>query len=289
MHWIGGRAEATGVTAGTGPSADYRESDRDRVDFTAVTTWLRRRGLLAPPRPPRPLRPPILVPGGQQVPAGASSYGPVRPATTLERFLGTRGTDPGVGGFAWQRWDWTPDAHARPVTKDNLARLIVVAATVAYIWLFAYWTMRNHDGYGTQAFDFGIYDQGMWLMSRFKRPFITVMGRHLFGDHTSFILLPLVPIYWILPSAKVLLFAQAAALGGAAVPAFLLGREKLRSERLAALHRRRLPAPPGGGLHQPRAVPPRRLRAHPHPVRGCGSWSAGDGWASSSAWPWSCW
>src|SRR5205085_2753024 len=62
---------------------------------------------------------------------------------------------------------------------------------------------------------------------------VTIMGRHLFGDHTSFILLPLVPVYWVLPSAKVLLFAQAAALGGAAVPTFLLAREKLRSEWLA--------------------------------------------------------
>jgi uncharacterized membrane protein len=100
--------------------------------------------------------------------------------------------------------------------------------------LFSYWTIRHHWGYGTQAFDFGIYDQGLWLLSRFKSPFVTVMGRQLFGDHTSFILLPLVPVYWIFPSATVLLFAQAAALGSAAVPTFLLAREKLRDERLAA-------------------------------------------------------
>ena len=127
-----------------------------------------------------------------------------------------------------------PDADGRPILADTAARVVLVAATVAYIWLFSYWTMRHHDGYGTQAFDFGIYDQGLWLLSRFKSPFVTVMGRHLFGDHTSFILLPLVPVYWIFPSAKVLLFAQAAALGSAAVPTFLLAREKLRDERLAA-------------------------------------------------------
>ncbi|HEX2192315.1 MAG TPA: DUF2079 domain-containing protein [Acidimicrobiales bacterium] len=110
----------------------------------------------------------------------------------------------------------------------------MVAATAFYIALFTYWTIRNHDGFGTYAFDFGIYDQGLWLLSRFERPFITIMGRHLFGDHTSFILLFLVPFYWVVPSAKVLLVAQAAALGIGAVPAFLVAREKLRHETLAA-------------------------------------------------------
>ena len=43
------------------------------------------------------------------------------------------------------------------------------------------------------------------------------------------------PVYWILPSAKVLLFAQAAALGSGAVPTFLLAREKLRDEMLAVV------------------------------------------------------
>lgn len=128
-----------------------------------------------------------------------------------------------------------PRVNTQPVVADFLARFLVVASVSAYIVLFAYWTTRNHDGFGTHAFDFGIYDQGLWLLSRFERPFVTVMGRHLFGDHTSFILLPLVPFYWIVPSAKVLLVAQAAALGVSAIPVFLLAREKLRNEMLAAV------------------------------------------------------
>jgi uncharacterized membrane protein len=135
----------------------------------------------------------------------------------------------------FQQWDWRPDADTRPITADRGARWLLVGATVGYIWLFSYWTMRHHDGYGTSAFDFGLYDQGVWLLSRFKRPFVTIMGRHLFGDHTSFILLPLVAVYWVLPSAKVLLVAQAAALGSGAIPTFLLARDKLRDEWLAAV------------------------------------------------------
>ena len=122
----------------------------------------------------------------------------------------------------------------RPIAPVPAARAVVAVVALAYIALFTYWTFRNHDGFGTYAFDFGIYDQGLWLLSRFKRPFITIMGRHLFGDHTSFILLFLVPIYWVLPSAKVLLLVQSAVLGLGAVPTFLIAREKLRHEVLAA-------------------------------------------------------
>ncbi len=230
--------EPNRVTGGSpGPEEAPSTRDRDQVDFSAVTGWLRRRNLLGPPRPPRERpsgRQPALVAASEGTDVGGHRAGGAGGATLVDRVLVDR--DPATSpALPWQQLDWRPDADRRPIHADRLARVLVVAATVTYIWLFAYWTMRNHDGFGTQAFDFGIYDQGLWLMSRFKRPFITIMGRHLFGDHTSFILLPLVPVYWILPSAKVLLFTQAAALGGAAIPAFLFAREKLRSEWLAAL------------------------------------------------------
>lgn len=101
------------------------------------------------------------------------------------------------------------------------------------IGLWSAWGIDRHNAFGTFGFDFGIFDQGMWLLSRFREPFITIMGVHLFGDHTSFILLPLVPLYWIVPSAKVLIISQAAAISAGAVPLFLLARDKLRSEWLA--------------------------------------------------------
>ena len=201
------------------------ELDRDTVDFAPFVRLFRRLRWLMPPRAPEyPESPTVEAPvetaGAPAVPSPEAPPAPRRVVTVPLPF---------------PDWDWEPDADTRPIERDGRARWMLVAATVAYIWLFAYWTMRHHDGYGTWAFDLGIYDQGVWLLSRFERPFVTIMGRHLFGDHTSFILLPLVPFYWIVPSAKVLLFAQAAALGLGAVPTFLLAREKLRNELLAAI------------------------------------------------------
>jgi uncharacterized membrane protein len=115
------------------------------------------------------------------------------------------------------------------------ARIVVGCAAAAYLAWFGWHTVQNHRGLWTFGFDLGIYDQGLWLLSRFREPFVTVMGRNLFGDHTSFLLLPLVPLYWVCSSGAVLLTAQAAALASAAVPVFLLGRELLRSERQAAV------------------------------------------------------
>lgn len=115
------------------------------------------------------------------------------------------------------------------------ALLVVAVAVGAYVWLYGSWTVRNHRGLATFGFDLGIFDQGVWLLSRFREPFVTVRGLHLFGDHTSFFLLLLVPLYWVVPSASTLLVAQTAALGSGGVAAFLLARRVLGDQALATL------------------------------------------------------
>lgn len=104
-----------------------------------------------------------------------------------------------------------------------------------YVWHFTNTTVRMHHGLGTSSYDFALYDQGMWLLSRFKAPFVTLMGRNLFGDHTSFIMLFLVPFYWVFPGPGTLLFFQSAALAAGAIPVFLYARRRLGSEPIALL------------------------------------------------------
>ena len=41
-----------------------------------------------------------------------------------------------------------------------------------YTSYFTNLTLDVHHGFGTSAYDFGFYDQGVWLMSRFKAPFV---------------------------------------------------------------------------------------------------------------------
>ncbi|MDQ3738511.1 MAG: DUF2079 domain-containing protein [Actinomycetota bacterium] len=104
---------------------------------------------------------------------------------------------------------------------------------VAWTWYFTALTLDVHHGLGTSSYDFGLYDQGVWLLSRFDAPFVTLMGRNLFGDHTSFILVVLVPLYWVAPSAGALLFSQAALIGAGAIPIFAYAKRRLDSGALA--------------------------------------------------------
>lgn len=106
---------------------------------------------------------------------------------------------------------------------------IAVSLTVLYtVWL-AVRTTRNHFGLGTSAYDFGLYDQGVWLLSQGRAPFVTLMGRNLFGDHTSFILVPLVPLYWIVESTGLLFVVQSMVLGLGALPVWKATRQLLGS------------------------------------------------------------
>src|SRR4051812_31200193 len=106
------------------------------------------------------------------------------------------------------------------------------------LWYFV-WSARLgveiHQGYGTSAFDIGLYDQGLWLLSHFKAPFVTLMGRNLFGDHTSFTLLFLVPLYWIHPDPSTLIVVQALVLALAAVPVYLLALRRIGSVPIATV------------------------------------------------------
>lgn len=112
-------------------------------------------------------------------------------------------------------------------------RAVAIALTALWCaWATAY-TLAVHHGIGTSAYDFGLYDQGMWLLSRGREPFVTLMGRNLFGDHTSFILLPLVPLYWLGLGTGALFVVQSVALAVGAWPTWLAARRMGAAEPLA--------------------------------------------------------
>jgi uncharacterized membrane protein len=112
--------------------------------------------------------------------------------------------------------------------------VLLALGVLAYVAFYLTWSIRNYHALGTYGFDLGIHDQAVWLLSRGDSPFVTVSGNHYFGDHLSWIMLAMVPLYWLFSSAIVLLVTQTLALGLAAIPAFLVARKLLRSEWLAA-------------------------------------------------------
>ena len=89
--------------------------------------------------------------------------------------------------------------NPNPVRPFNLRwptvpQILVAIALSTWTWYFTKRSLDIHHSLGTSSYDSGLYDQGIWLLSRFDAPFVTLMGRNLLGDHTSLVLLFLVPL-----------------------------------------------------------------------------------------------
>ena len=122
--------------------------------------------------------------------------------------------------------DERPDStRVRPWPECLLGLLIV-------LWCFEFirLPMLRYDRYRTFGFDLGIYDQGSWLLSRFKDPFVTIRGLELFGHHANILLLAFVPFYRFGAGPIFLLVVQVLAQASGAVAVFLLARDLLRSK-----------------------------------------------------------
>lgn len=137
----------------------------------------------------------------------------------------------------------TAPARARPLgpvevpawLRTAAPHLPLAALVVAFAVRFSLLSLSVYDGYGDPPYDLALFDQGIWLLSRLHAPFVTVMGRDLFGDHTAFILLLLVPLYWVWPHVQALLVLQACLLAAAAVPIYAVARRRLGPALATAL------------------------------------------------------
>ena len=113
--------------------------------------------------------------------------------------------------------------------------LPVAALISAYVFWFCLLSLKMYNGYGYPPFDLAIFDQGLWLITHFHAPFVTVMGRNLFGDHTSFILLLIAPFYRLVPEPQGILVLQVLLLGGTAIPLYMLAQKLIHSTVIATL------------------------------------------------------
>jgi uncharacterized membrane protein len=137
--------------------------------------------------------------------------------------------DPGEDQVAEQSSLHRPQWWHR-IPPPTAPQVFLAGAVIIWTWYFSVRSLNIHHALGTATYDSALYDQGMWLLSRFEAPFVTLMGRNLFGDHTSFVLLLLVPLYWIAPGAWIMFTAQSAAIAAGAIPVFLYARTRLGSE-----------------------------------------------------------
>lgn len=102
-----------------------------------------------------------------------------------------------------------------------------------YVVCFASSAFREFGTLRMMSFDLGIFDQATWLISRGRRPFVTVRGCHILGDHFSAVLYLIALIYNIAPGPRTLLVVQTVGLAAGALPLYALANRRLNSPLLA--------------------------------------------------------
>jgi uncharacterized membrane protein len=119
--------------------------------------------------------------------------------------------------------------------RGRVSRPVVALASLMglYVAVFGTLTWQQQSNFGTFGFDMGIYDQGIWLLSRFHRPFDTVRGLNYFGHHVNPITVLFVPMYWLGAGPHFLYLVETVWMAAGAVPIWLLARDRLANPWLA--------------------------------------------------------
>ncbi|HIK26842.1 MAG: DUF2079 domain-containing protein [Oscillatoriaceae bacterium SKW80] len=121
--------------------------------------------------------------------------------------------------------------HNYILTNFKLNAVTVIISTAALIF-FACSSLR-HALFQSGAFDLGIFDQAIYLISIGEVPISSFTGFHILGDHAAWILYPLALLYKISANVHWLFAVQALSLALGALPTWHLARVAGLSESTA--------------------------------------------------------
>ncbi|MGC8510290.1 MAG: DUF2079 domain-containing protein, partial [Acidimicrobiales bacterium] len=108
------------------------------------------------------------------------------------------------------------------------APVVVVSVLIAgYVGLFGWLTWLQQANFGTFDYDLGLFDQEIWLAAHHWDALITIRGLTMWANHVNPIVYLLVPFYWLGAGPHVLYLVQTVALAGAALPLWLLARDRV--------------------------------------------------------------
>jgi uncharacterized membrane protein len=94
-----------------------------------------------------------------------------------------------------------------------LAWMIGISAVILFIC-----SSIRHALFKSAAYDLGIFDQAVYLISQGETPFSTIRGLHILGDHAAWMFYPLALLYKIYPDVHWLFAVQALSLALATLP-----------------------------------------------------------------------
>jgi uncharacterized membrane protein len=106
---------------------------------------------------------------------------------------------------------------------------VLIAMMAIWVVVFTRLVWLRQNRFGSFSLDMGIFDQAAWLISRAGGLFMSVRGLHFFGHHFNLGLFLLAPFYWLGAGPDFLNFLMVLSMATAAIPIFLLARDKLSS------------------------------------------------------------
>ncbi|MTF38705.1 DUF2079 domain-containing protein [Cyanobacterium aponinum] len=100
---------------------------------------------------------------------------------------------------------------------------IITYILISFFLLFIASSFR-HILFNSHAFDLGIFDNGIYLISQGKNPYVSFRELHILGDHAAWILYFIAPFYFLFPSVYWLFFIQSLASAIALIPIWKLSK-----------------------------------------------------------------
>ena len=110
-----------------------------------------------------------------------------------------------------------------------MLRLIPIALTAFFTYLYFTHSLYRHLSFNSHAFDLGIYTQISYLYAFGVNGFSTLKHMNLMADHFGPILMLLSPIYRIFPNSITLLFIQSLFVSLSCIPIYLIAYDKIKS------------------------------------------------------------
>lgn len=115
-------------------------------------------------------------------------------------------------------------AEAEPQNQKPDSKWIFGMVGVSTLILFLSSSLK-HGLFQSTAWDLGIFDQALYLISQGQAPISSFTEFHILGDHAAFILYPIAMLYKLFADVHWLLAVQAIALSLGALPIYHLARQ----------------------------------------------------------------
>ncbi len=117
----------------------------------------------------------------------------------------------------------------------SLWDILALVATVCFITAGILVSVHRFWQYEVFYYNFGVFDQAIWKVSRFQLPIIEhllVGGRISLADHFDVSILLLAPLFWLTERSEILLVAQATCAGLAGYVVYKIGTLLLSDKRI---------------------------------------------------------